>query len=231
MKTSKCMSEIIIFQNQKFSVLQLAILRAFLELTIMKKTKLPNPSMETIPHLSRPEYGLREIAQIIIHYFWPIFQGNFISQSESETEQNIKLKFRKHLTNIISSYVGNWEESYLLFKNELNLTLHNRLIDQNKGLMIKSCLHSIEQAILKGPVSSVHKNTEQNFITFHPKTKTLHLIGKYKDIILHESNDFLLALKNHWLELTLKWNPNIINSIDELKEKIYWDSFKSEISI
>ncbi|MCG9874064.1 MAG: hypothetical protein MH321_04670 [Leptospiraceae bacterium] len=225
------MSEIRIFQNQKFSILQIAILRAYCELTIQEKTKLPNPSIETNPESSRPEYGLREIAQILIHYFWPIFQGPFISQSEAETEQNIKLKFRKQLTNIISTYDGNWEESYSRFKNELNLTLHNRLIDQKKGLQIKSCLHSIEQAILKGPVSSFHKSIEQNFITFLPKTKTLHLIGEYKDIILHESNDFLLALKNHWLELTLKWNPNIINSIDELKEKIYWDSFKSEINI
>lgn len=231
MKTCKCMSEIRIFQNQKFSILQIAILRAFCELTIQEKTKLPNPSTATIPQLNIPQYGLREIAQILIHYFWPILQGSFISQSEAETEQNIKLKFRKHLTNHISNYDGNWEESYSLFKNELNLTLHNRLIDQKKALQIKSCLHSIEQAILKGPVSSIHKSIEQNFITFHPKSKTLYLIGEYNDIILHESNDFLLALKNQWLELTLKWNPNSKGSIDEYKEKIYWDSFKSEINI
>jgi hypothetical protein len=224
-------NEIALFPNQKFSILQLAIFRAFCEL-YLKQLEIDSELMENETIFNNKlQFPLREISKCLIQYYWPFFEAGFIALSEKDSIQNTKIKFRKQLTELIQSYSGDWEESYFHFTKDLNLSLKKRLINQKKDLQIKSCLQAIEQAILKGPVSLSNKISESNHFEFKPKENLLILKNEIQKSILKDTQVTLLKLQRIWLELILKWNADSIYSESDFRKMIYFDSFNKDISI
>jgi SAM-dependent methyltransferase len=133
--------EAIINRDRKVATYKLALLRALCEIS---QTEYRNVKWHANNQVSVP-LGL--IAEKWLYYYWPLIESEYLIPQMNGFEVTKQIAFRRQLSDLVDAFRKNGGI------NAFHAAFRSEKLTNEQHILLLSCIKSISEAIVKGPVT------------------------------------------------------------------------------